>query len=328
MPNQVDADGFNIDTVDGGGGHVAMFHAVKMCSKSRTGSDESAMAKSEMICYEDCLELVLRLGANPNTQDRRGQTALFLAALGDCVRCVEMMLDSSGIDANVADCQGSTPLWVSAYEGNHRALALIVQAPGVDVNQADQLGRTPLMISAINHGDDEGKCLALLLKAPGIDINKVDEDGCTALALGMNHGRYKTVSKLLEMPRVDANTCERDPSGAQITTLCQAFRYVSEMLGDSAIGQSVGHTDDMARCFVLLLKSRLVSDASMKHAAALVKVNMPSKREIEHAKAEGRNLRAGNRAALLLLPVLEAQLYHIQCSEIFTLRIEKLNTEA
>ena len=59
--------------------------------------------------HSEIIKALIKSGANINTQDERGRTALHLAVDKDCIEAVEALTDA-GADVNIQDDRGNTPL--------------------------------------------------------------------------------------------------------------------------------------------------------------------------------------------------------------------------
>ena len=72
----------------------------------------------------------------------------------------------------------------------------------------------------------------------------------------------------------------------------------------------VGATDgkDPARCLVLMLKSRRIPIQSLAHSIAFLRPYIPTRRDVTRAEAGITPLIQQQKAARLVVPVLEAQL--------------------
>lgn len=192
-------------------------------------------------------ELLIKDGADPNTTDENGVTALMLAASnprGDNAHLVNILMQR-GAEVNAKNKEGQTAFKMAFDKGYlHSAWALLHK--GADPNTTNGKGQTPLMVYAekwdpnaghlepflqrgvpINARDKEGKTALMIaaasprdhalgvgavshLVAKGADINLQDELGRTALMYAAEHGRLQIVKLLLDKnPVIDA----RDKAG-------------------------------------------------------------------------------------------------------------------
>jgi uncharacterized protein len=130
-------------------------------------------------------------GADVDTADASGRTALLEAAWGGYTDIVKYLIDK-GATVNHADMSGFTPL-MRAIEDGHNAIVTLLVKNGADVNTRGNVrGSTPLMIAAEK---GELKVIELLLDH-GAKINAVDQFEETALARAYRSEQLKAVSLL------------------------------------------------------------------------------------------------------------------------------------
>ena len=185
---------------------------------------------------EDCMRLLLDLGADPNAHNAAGATALMWAA-GD-VNKVRLLLARKA-QVNVVSENGRTPLMIAArHEGAVAIVGLLIEK-GADVNAKDNQGTNALMQAAtaadvetlkllltkeadINAKATSGstalmaaarfRCLSCVevLIAHGAEVNVATKRGVTALATVAPFGETEILMRLLEKG-ADINT--RDDKG-------------------------------------------------------------------------------------------------------------------
>ena len=125
---------------------------------------------------DECLDVLLDAGAEVNTRNQLGETALLLASRYGYVKCVSSLL-RAGADVNSSDHFSTSSLMNTAVEGYAKCTRELIAA-GANVNMADHLGYTALIFSAQN-GFSE--CVNELLKA-GANVNASSKGGQTALS--------------------------------------------------------------------------------------------------------------------------------------------------
>ncbi|RPA96785.1 ankyrin, partial [Choiromyces venosus 120613-1] len=107
------------------------------------------------------VKLLLRLGADPNSQTRAGQNALFFAF------------------------------------NNHKVLRILLDADmGADVNHRNLWGATPLHYAAASQ--DNGQCTLMLINA-GAEVDSPDNHKDTPLHWAASRGCYLPAAVLLAM---------------------------------------------------------------------------------------------------------------------------------
>ena len=142
----------------------------------------------------DCVEYLLQNGAQLDLKDKRGNTALHLAADAgqnrgyqslSYNRCVEYLIQN---DAVMDVC-------TAANIGDSEKLRRLIEA-GQDVNQRDGTWekRTPLMWAAKMGRTD---CVKYLIQN-GAQLDLKDDDGDTALHLAAYWGHLEVMKRLLE----------------------------------------------------------------------------------------------------------------------------------
>jgi hypothetical protein len=153
---------------------------------------------------KDVVELLLANGANINARltGWPGWMPLHEAAAANHKEVAELLI-AKGADAN-ADCAragggrfGGTPLHEAVFEG-HRDMAELLISKGADINAKQSGGLTPLDVAAfVGHKD-----VVELLIARGADVNIRDRGGRTALRWA-KHGRHKEIVELLQKHRAE-----------------------------------------------------------------------------------------------------------------------------
>jgi hypothetical protein len=144
----------------------------------------------------------LEAGADPNTRDDNGMTALHHAALGGNSACVRFLLKYTDKDF-LQDNLWRTPLHYAAMsqtvkprgwnEERSKIIDSLVDA-GLYVNDRDREGRTPLHYAAI-HGTPK---MTRRLRCKGADADAVDRFGFTPKSLAQHHDVHRNLAALLE----------------------------------------------------------------------------------------------------------------------------------
>ena len=123
-------------------------------------------ATEDLSVDEDCLKLVLSMGADPNARDSEGKTPLMYTVQDGNARCTALLLRHPNIDVNKACPGGETPIFLAVENGNVDIVALLIKASEVDVNRSIVQGDiTPLHIGV---SSNRPRCVALLLTHPRI----------------------------------------------------------------------------------------------------------------------------------------------------------------
>jgi len=110
-------------------------------------------------------------GADPNFQDYKGQTPLFDAARTTCIGNINGLLEW-GADYSAYDHEGRNPLHIAVL-ANHPGTVRALCEAGMDPNSVDYEYNTPLHLAAKNNLDMVGEVLIEL----GADPSKTDPEG-------------------------------------------------------------------------------------------------------------------------------------------------------
>jgi len=138
------------------------------------------------------MEESIRRGADPNTRDRNGATAVMYAAWSGDEKSVALLM-SAGSDAGIIDKNGrSLLMYASAGCGEEFIKKLI--SMGLDVNTADDTGRTPLMFASL-YGNTES---AGVLLEHGADPNARDCSGRPPVSMVAGKDSMGTLRLLVE----------------------------------------------------------------------------------------------------------------------------------
>ena len=128
---------------------------------------------------------------------------------------VDLLL-SHGADIESRDKEGRTALHRAAEEGHSGDIVKVLLENGLDISAGDHDGRTALMTAlrcCTRWKRQEYKSLVTQLLECGASVNRSDFGGWTALNRAATYGVIKIASRLLEVG-VDANArtmLERQP---------------------------------------------------------------------------------------------------------------------
>ena len=138
------------------------------------------------------MQLLMTAGADVNTPDSKGKTALVAAVQSRNPDAVKLVLEA-GAGVDVKNAIGETVLHIVAAENYANALPLLLEG-GANVNEPDASGQTPLFF-AIKKGNID---IARKLLEAGADVNTADTKGMTPLMVALNEGKKELVTALLE----------------------------------------------------------------------------------------------------------------------------------
>uniref|UniRef100_A0A670YPR3 Ankyrin repeat domain 55 n=1 Tax=Pseudonaja textilis TaxID=8673 RepID=A0A670YPR3_PSETE len=141
----------------------------------------------------DTVKLLLKMGANINTQDARGRTSLSLATyLGWLEGCVSLL--RNGARQNIPDKNGRLPLHAATADPNVRLLSVLLQQSDLsEINHQDNEGMTPLHWAAFHNQPQHVQ--TLLHK--GSDPTLVDKDFKTVFHWAVQSGNRTLCSIIL-----------------------------------------------------------------------------------------------------------------------------------
>ncbi|PKS06261.1 hypothetical protein jhhlp_007007 [Lomentospora prolificans] len=152
---------------------------------------------------EDIVKLLIQHGADLNTKDTDGCTALDWASRRGYTRIAELLLDN-GADPNVVDNANWTPLQTASRYG-HDEIAKLLLDRRVRVDVPDNTGWTPLKMAA-RYGYDN--IVEMLLKED-VEVDYLDNDGWTALEEAV-YGGHENIVKILLEHGADPNKADKD----------------------------------------------------------------------------------------------------------------------
>ncbi|XP_010022994.1 PREDICTED: ankyrin repeat domain-containing protein 55 [Nestor notabilis] len=142
----------------------------------------------------DTVKLLLKMGANINTQDACGRTSLCLATyLGWLEGCISLI--RNGAKQNIPDKNGRLPLHAATAEPDVRLLNVLLQKSNLnEINHQDNEGMTSLHWAAFH---DRPQHTQTLLHR-GADLTLVDKDLKTALHWAVQSGNRVLCSIILD----------------------------------------------------------------------------------------------------------------------------------
>jgi len=169
-------------------GQTTIFHAARFYKSSTDGIADTDGSSA--------LSLLIKKGANMDAKDKKGKTALHVAAEKGDIPVMKLLLDSSlpikkGANINAKDNEGETALCVAAEKGDIPVMELLMDS-GADIEIGDNLGETPIF-----HVKKQSGALSLLIKN-GAKINAKNKNGQTALRVAQCKKEFEWGFDLLE----------------------------------------------------------------------------------------------------------------------------------
>ena len=141
--------------------------------------------------HKAMVELLLAKGADVNSRDGSGQTALHLAAKNGFQSVAEVLLANKA-DVNARDKNQDTPLHQASAKG-HSAMVAYLLAHQAEPNAQNKSGQTPAILAT---RAEQSETLNKLLAA-GAKPDIEDSDGRTPLSYAADNGHLDTVKALL-----------------------------------------------------------------------------------------------------------------------------------
>ncbi|XP_028645654.1 ankyrin repeat domain-containing protein 35 isoform X2 [Grammomys surdaster] len=139
----------------------------------------------------ECLTVLLANGADINSKNEDGSTALHLATISCQPQCVKVLLQH-GANEDAVDAENRSPLHWAASSGCASSVLLLCDHEAF-LDVLDNDGRTPLMIASL--GGHAAICSQLLQR--GARVNVTDKDDKSALILACEKGSAEVAELLL-----------------------------------------------------------------------------------------------------------------------------------
>lgn len=149
---------------------------------------------------KEIVKLLLEAGANPNTKNNSGETAL-MVDLNFSGQYADILMEHG---ANINECSknGTTALAIAAAYGSPETLKKILSyKPNLNITD-DHM--KDVMFSSVRNNNIE--VIDILVKA-GVTVNLQDDEGQNALLYAAYFGKVGAVKKLVELG-LDINSCD------------------------------------------------------------------------------------------------------------------------
>jgi ankyrin repeat protein len=141
------------------------------------------------------VELLIEKGADVNSQNSSGKTAVMLAAFSGKLPIIKELRNNNA-SYKLLDNSGLSVLHYGVDGGNLDAIRYLLLDPDVDINARDNpSGWTPLMRVASINGN---KNIAEVLIKEGADVNLLDKENKSALMIAVINGNQPLVETLIE----------------------------------------------------------------------------------------------------------------------------------
>jgi len=164
------------------------------CNEAQTSNGSTALHKAATRGDAVTLGQLVRLGANKESKDKYGRTALHLAAYNGMNAMVSLLMGEFGVDKEAKNNDGMTALHLAADNGMNATVSLLIGEFGVDKDAKDNNGMTVLHLAAYK---GQNATVSLLMGEFGADKEAKDNNGRTALHLAAYKGQNATVGLLM-----------------------------------------------------------------------------------------------------------------------------------
>jgi ankyrin repeat protein len=245
-------------------GMVSRFPKIKLV---RLGTPVSLGEKLRALAYYDLDVTAKRLltpidGVRPvgiDGANKRGETALMVAAMRDKVDVATVLLDNGARVNAINPKSGSTCLMVAAEHNSPGVARLLLDR----VASASPEGRADELVRLYVNEGDHNRVTALMLAAKGgypeivemlldsgADIDSGDIESYTALSYACKYNQANVVNLLLER---NADISKRDISGhTPLHTACggKSVEIVKLLLDRVASASPEGRADELVRRYV------------------------------------------------------------------------------
>lgn len=194
-----------------------------------------------------CLRLIMLYpGINLNATDKKGNTALHLAACTQTINAVDILLSDPQVEKNHVNDEGLTPLHLAVLTGDVNVVELFLDSSEVDLTILTPKGNNVLTLSMIENKYD---IISMLIDRPEIDVNTFFKGKGTILGAAVNDGQIELVQKLLNNEKTRINNVGPVLNFLFVLTMEFLFFYFYEDLVNLAL-----QSDDLKICNLILEK--------------------------------------------------------------------------
>jgi len=170
--------------------------------------DISSSTAMQEAVYNGNIEaaiLLLKSGADPNTLNSSGNTALHLVIPEASRSKLFSELIAAGANPGIKDNYGETPLHIAARLGMSEDIFEQLIKAGADINERNKKGQTPLILAIERNQTQQ---VDFLIKN-GADIHAEDKSGDSAFVRALGMGL-----PMIEHVVSEKNSMERDSNGS------------------------------------------------------------------------------------------------------------------
>ncbi|MEU4291866.1 ankyrin repeat domain-containing protein [Kribbella sp. NPDC026596] len=163
--------------------------------ESRDGNRRTALLLASLNDRVDVARLLVALGADPDAQDDRHDSAWLVTGVTGSVAMLETLLPAKP-DLTLRNRFGGISVIPASERGHVDYVRRVVQT-GIDVNHVNNLGWTALLEAVIlGRGTEPWQQIVRILLAAGADPSHPDNDGVTPLRHAEKRG-YNEIARIL-----------------------------------------------------------------------------------------------------------------------------------
>lgn len=164
-------------------GHLPLVQYLLDEAKARVlGKDKfkrTALTMAVRNGHTKIASLLLQRGSEWDHPDSSMNTPLHYAAAYGWLDCIELLL-KAGADVNSQNSWKISPINIAMLKNHHGCVKRFLEEPNVDVNGKDDKGRTLIMLALCSLDDESHDFISFLLKK-GADPNIADLQGLASL---------------------------------------------------------------------------------------------------------------------------------------------------
>ena len=242
-----------------------------------------AIANNDLVAFK----LFLEAGMDPNTTTpiATSPSALMIAANHNRLEMAKMLIDK-GANVNSKDKNGSTALMLAtSYDsGSNAELIKLLLSKGADANVANKEGSTALMVAITSKTSDNADVVKLLLEK-GADVNAKAINGVTALMVASKEKNLTALKLLLaKKPDLEASDTTYKLTALMFAVNEQNLDAVQELIANGA-NINAKAAEGLTPLAVAKGKNNqaivdLLLKAGAKENAPIVANNAPSNRRV------------------------------------------------
>ena len=184
-------------------------------------SSSTAMQEAVYNGNTEAAILLLQAGADPNSRNSSGNTALHLVMPEASRSKLFNELITAGANPNLKDNYGETPLHIAARIGMDDGILEQLLKAGADINERNKKGQTPLILAIERNQTQQVDFLI----NHGADIHAEDKSGESAFIYSIRAGL-----PMVEHVVTEKNSTERDSKGSTPLHLAVNHRASSDII--------------------------------------------------------------------------------------------------